>query len=1022
VRTKLIKVLFIIYLSLGLVSFATAQRLTGSIKGKITDTEGFPLPGAFIYVSSPDLLGIQTYITSDAGTIRFPSLPPGRYQILVEMPGFKTVNIENIIVRVGKTTSIHVTMEMTNIEEEITLTVPTPIADVESAKIGFVLEKELLNNIPVTRNLSDLVDSVSGVLSESIYNKQTHIVQGSSARSNIYSFDGVNMNDPVGMHLLTDINFDVIKEIELETAAHPAETGLPDGGFINVVTKSGQNGLNGEAILYYGSENIASNLWPEEELSTMGVSSPSMDKSLWDISLSLGGAFLEDRLWFFGNARYITQERTTPFILWTDPQGKNHEEYTWRNNEIMGFFKLTGQFGAQLRIAGMFNYVNRYRPTHEYPLSWNLTEEATRIMDHEKNYTLGGTLNYIMDRNTFVDMKIGFVDHHLPLLLNEQAVGNPQYFNAGTDHAWGSAQFNETQKNRRFQAGAYLTRFQDNFLGGNHELKLGAEYEFTYGEWSTWKKDNLLLDYYYGNPYYYGLSESPTTDSTVGKGRIYFYITDIAEGILNPKTELRRLGFYIQDTATIASRLTLSLGLRFDRNTSRLLPHAKEASGNPVSLDKIGEELIEPLYGVNPYDKNAVQEWKNIMTWNSFSPRLGLSFDIYGNGKTVFKASYARYTEYLMLQYLYPLNPLYPGRFHQFYWYDENMDGNVDLDDTFALFPEDYSLYTEEYYKKRVAPDIKSPYLDEFTIGVQHELFKDFSVQINGIYKVKRNILENVRYDPRLDKDWYTIEEDTEGWWIPFNTVVPGVDDYPDTPVTVYFWSEDAPPAFDRLKNVPELERKYQALEFVLKKRMSNNWQLYGSVILSKAYGNIGLGYSANSGITSAGDSPNYFVNLTENSSLDYDRPLVIKLMGTYRFPYDFYLSFYYIHLSGAPWARSVTIYPPSSWAEEENAYGTFVNVLLEEPGTRRNDALDNLNLRIEKEFKLKDVGRISIYVDILNALGNKYRSIIQNDGGIWFPSGENTTEGLRVLSSNYKRIVAVTGVRTFRLSLKFRF
>jgi hypothetical protein len=824
------------------------------------------------------------------------------------------------------------------------------------------------------------------------------------------------------MHLLTDINFDVIEEIELETAAHPAEIGNTDGGYINVITKSGQNRINGEATVYLGSEKTSSNLWPSEELSTMGVSSPPLDKRLWDFSLSIGGAFLEDRLWFFGNARYLTQKRTTPFIPWTDPQGENHEEYTWGNNEILGFFKLTGQIGAQLRVAAMFHYVNRYRPAHEFLLSWNLAEEATRIMDHEKNYTLSGTLNYILDQNTFIDLRAGYVDHHLPLHLNEQAVENPQYFNEGTGHVWGSAQFNETQQNRRFHGGAHLTRFQDNFLGGNHELRLGAEYEYTHGERSAWKEDNLLLDYFYGSPYYFGLDESPATSNIVGKGRIYFTLTGKEEGNLNPKTEMRRLGFYIQDTVTFASRLTLSLGLRFDRSTSKLLPHTKEASGNPVSLSNIGEELIESLYGVNPYAENNVQEWNDLMTWNSFSPRLGLSFDIYGNGKTVFKASYARYTEYLMHQYLYPLNPFSPGRFHQFYWYDENMDENVDLNDTYALFPEDYSLYSEESYKKRIDPDIESPYLDEFTIGVQHEFFKDFSVRINGIYKVKRNIIENVRYAPALDQDWYTIEEDTKGWWIPFSTIVPGVDDYPDTPVTVYFWSKDAPLAFDRIKNVPELERKYQALEFVLKKRMSNNWQLYGSVILSKSSGNIGLGYNASSGFTSAGESPNYFVNLSENPALDYDRPLVIKLMGTYRFPYDFYLSFFYTHMSGTPWARRVTVYPPSSWSEEENAFGAFMNVLLEEPGTRRNNAQDNLNLRIEKEFRLKRAGRISLYVDIINALGNKYRSIIQNDGGFWFPASENTTEGTRILSSDYKRIVAVTGVRTFRLSLNFRF
>jgi len=1021
VSKKLINVLFLLCLFLGLSSTAIAQRQTGSIKGKITDNQGLPLARAFVYVSSPALLGVKTYFTSDTGLIRFPNLPPGRYEILAELPEFKTTNIKNIIIQAGKTAILNITMERSTAEEEITIKFPSPMLDVESAKITSVIDKELLENIPMGRDLYHIVNLTPGLIQEGVPYLQTSIIHGSTVRANTYSFDGMSMNDPGKMVLLTHINFDILEEIELGTAAHPVEVGYTEGGYINVVTKSGGNKLNGEVIIWYTSNKVASNLWPEEELSSMGVSPPVMDKYFWDLSFSLGGSFLEDKLWFFGNSRLIDQKRTTPFFPWIDPQEKSHQEYTWYNKEKMAFIKLTNQFSSQLKITGMFNYFDRHRPVHQSFLSWNLTEEATRILDNEKNYLVNGAVIYNINQNTFFNLKGGYVYHRFSLLLNEEGRDNPRYFNEGTGQLWGSARFNEKVLHKRFQAGACLTRFQDSFLGGNHELKIGAEYEYAYGEWNTWKEDNLLIDYYYGSPYYFGLSESPATGNTVGKGRIHFYITGKEESEFSPKNEQRRYSFYIQDSATFASRFTLSLGLRFDRSHAKQLAFLKKASGNPVSL-AIGEELIEPLSEINPYGENDMFEWKNMMIWNAWSPRVGLSFDIFGNGKTVFKASFSRYSEYSMLQYLSNLNPFCPGRSHQFFWYDENMDGQVDINDTYTLFPEDYRLYIEDYYKKKIAPDIKSPYTNEFTVGLQQEVFSDFSVRINYIHKNKSNIFENVLYDPDLGKDWYTIDQDTENWWLPFTTIVPGNNDYPDTPVTVYFWSKNAPLSFDRVKNVPELKRKYQALEFVFKKRMSNNWQLYGSLVLSKTTGNIGLGYDVSSGFSAAGGSPNYFINFPENSRLDFDRPLVIKLMGTYRFPYDFFLSFSYIHMSGTPWIRSILICPPSSWTEEKNAYGTYMNVLLEEPGTRRNKPYNNLDCRIEKEFRLGDKGRISFYVDIINALGNKYQFITQNDGGFWFPSEENSTEGIRVLSSNYNKITSVLGTRAFRLSLKLSF
>ena len=1022
---KIFIFLLILSLSTGIASRAFAQGQTGSIKGKITDKAGNPLPDTFIYVSSPAMLGIRTYLSSKTGAIRFPGLSPGIYKMMAEKPEFKTVNIEDIIVKVGQTVNLDITLEATLIEEEITSNIPSPTLDEESTKTSVNIDRDLLNNIPFARNLHEIINSAAGVTPYSVPNQKASSVHGSTVRANIYTLDGIIMNDPSGMHLLTNINFDIIEEVELETAAHPAQVRFTEGGYINVVAKSGGNRFRGDINLYYADEKLGSTLMSEEEISETGASPPPLDRYLGDFSFSLGGALLEDKIWFFTNARFISLSRTTDFIPWIDPQGNNHKGFSWQGNEKMGFFKLTSQFIPQLKVTGMFNYFERYRSASESPLSWNLSKEATQILDHEKNLTASGTLSYIFDQNTFGDLKAGYIEHSLPLRLDAKWRDNPQYFNEGTGHFWGSAGFNETQLKKRFQVGAYLTRFQEDFFG-DHEFKSGVEYEFASGEWTTWKTDNLLQHYFYGNPYYFdpnyfGQAVSPVTGNPVDKGKVSFSIAGKAEGGLS-QNELSRLSLFAQDSVSFGRRLTLFLGLRFDRSSTKLLSSQKGESGNPVSL-KIGGELIEPLYGVNPYSTNIVPEWQNIVVWNALSPRFGLSFDILGNGKHLFKASFSRYTEYLMLDYLRALNPFYARRSHQFNWFDENMDGIVDVDDTYTLYPEDLRSYSEEDYKKRIAPDIKPPYTDEFTIGLHQELFKDFSIRINYIQKTKRNIIENVLYDPDSDKDWYTIAQDTQGWWIPFETIVPEVDDFPDTQVSAYYRSSNTPVLFYQVKNVPELKRKYQALEIAFQKRMLNNLQLIGSLVISKTTGNIGLNYDASSGFSRAADNPNFLlVNLPEDSSLDFDRPLVLKLMGTYKLPYDFFASCYYTYMSGTPLPRSVTVIPPASWVQDNNAYSEPATVLLEKPGTRRAEPYHNFDLRIEKEFGFGSSGKISIYVDILNALGKKYSFISKNDGGFWFPDAENTTQGTRVLSENYKKITSLSGTRMIRLGLNLRF
>jgi len=340
-RLKVVKksfgILAILFFLTGLTSFTLAQTYTGTLRGKIISKEGVALPNASIYLSSPNLLGIQTYFTSETGNLIFPGLPPGFYRLMVEIPGYKTVSIDNIIIRAGKTVHLNITMETTPTEEKITRTIPTPTIDAVSPKNSTSIDKDLLRHIPFLRNLADVIDSMPGVATERVPFLKRSFIHGQDAQENTFAFDGLFITDPSDRHLITHFTFETVEEIEVETAAHPAEVGVTEGGYVNVITKSGAGRSGGELIIYHTSDNVSSLLRTEEALNSPGISPPALDKRLWDFSLSLGGVLYEDRLSYFGNARVLSQKRTTPFIPWTDPQGIEHEELHRSNVEKMGF-------------------------------------------------------------------------------------------------------------------------------------------------------------------------------------------------------------------------------------------------------------------------------------------------------------------------------------------------------------------------------------------------------------------------------------------------------------------------------------------------------------------------------------------------------------------------------------------------------------------------------------------------------------------------------------------------------------
>jgi len=1020
------KRIFIPLLLLGLVPglaiHAFSQQQLGVIKGRITDTEGFPLPGAYVYVLSPSLIGVSNYVTADTGHFTFPSLFPGIYKIIVEMPGFKTANVNDISVHAGSTASLNIELEASQIEEEVTLADIVPVMDSQASRMAAVIGQEFVKHLPLGRSLAEIIKLAPGVVPDPDSYDQAVSVNGSTVRANAGLLDGINLNDPSSGFLSSTMNFDVIEEIEVENSAHSASSGPTEGGRILVVSKIGGNSFRGSLSATHNNHSLSQVLWSQADLDEMSAPSPLLDKNLWDLSLTMGGPLLPDRAWFFSNVRFNYQSRNTSFLPQTDPQGLPHDAYDWSNREVMGFFKLSGQATSQIRFHASFGFFDRYRPVAEIDPGRDLSLDATHALDHYRAYTGIGMANIKLNQNSFIDLRAGYSSQKIPSLLNSKTASGPRYLDVVSGLIWGSGDINKTESNSRLQAGAVISRFQDGLLlGGRHELKAGGEYEQSGVEYDQWKEDNLVLYYAGASPYLYGSAPSPTSGNTVGKGRVSFFMTSGNQDGHVFRNEFKRFGAFAQDSVTFGERVTLNLGFRFDRSYIERFSGIKGAAGNAVSTE-IGAELIEPVYGFNPYDLAGTAEADTMFAWNGWSPRAGLTIDLFKTGRTILRASYSRTADVLGLYYSLPLFPFDGSRLHSFYWYDENADGKVDSDDSYDLMPDDYRIYDQNFYNKRFDPGLAPPYTGEITAGLTQEIFRDFTLDMRFVSKSQSDLVENVLYSPELDQDWYMLSPRTEPWWVPFQTIIPGVDEYDNTAVTVYFRSINAPRLFDRLKNVPELKRTYRAAAFSFEKKMSHRWQLAGSLVLSRASGYAGLNAMGSSGFTDSASSPNAFVNITDKARLDLDRPVVAKIMGTYRLPYEFYLSAFFIHTSGAPWARTVTVYPPAAWAQEHDAAPSYMKVFLEAPGTRRFRSRKTLDIRLEKDFSLRRLGRFRAYLDVLNVTGSKYSYRDLNDAGLWLPDSENAATGTRILDPHYKNYLLAAGVRTFRFNLTLNF
>ena len=635
---KFSKILFTVILCFTMVAIVHAQTQTGSIRGTVVDPDGNPLPGVIITTASPQMQGALSYTSSGTGEFRAPSLPPGTYSITAQLQGFKTLISEGIIVRVGMAVEVELKMELSAIDEQVTVRATSPVVDMQTSKITQIVSSEVMRNIPVSRNLWSVIALAPGMVVNPLSEASSVVAHGSANDQNLVKMDGVNiMSLGANSGTSTAVTFDIMDEIEMITGGQPAEVGQTSGVFINLVTKSGGNKFSGGAQLYYTDQKFNQVMFPDSELRALGMGKANAPVYDYDADLLFGGPIFKDRLWFYSSVSMLASKKWEGFKP-TTFQGKSYEDYTNPSTQAKAFLKFTGQISESLKIMGTLHFT---RPTgssaYGYQTTSGLIAQEARLDTVNLTWTATANLQWILNSNTFMNLRGGYVRNSRDITKFPGAEENYKIIDMYTGYTFGTAGMAATGSNTTWTGSSISPGFRTHSWGGSHEFKAGVDFDSYRGVYSYYGSPLYPWYIYNNNVYYYrGLYGLTGPHPVYGDGRFGVMAQPPRTGTEGCLGNHTRISGFVQDTWTIKKRLTLNLGVRYDYYDAWCPPSV--FGGNEGFTLDLGAYYLEPLWGINPLATRSFPGWDHILEWKTFSPRVGLNFDVFGNGKTTLKA------------------------------------------------------------------------------------------------------------------------------------------------------------------------------------------------------------------------------------------------------------------------------------------------------------------------------------------------------------------------------------------------
>jgi hypothetical protein len=673
---------------------------TGVITGLVRSTDGLPLPGVTVEASSMVLQGRRMASTDVNGIYSLRGLPPGTYSLAFSLSEFRPLTQE-VELKVGGVTDASVTMVLATRAETVLVTGGT-ISPLSTRTSGRTYPKSEIDTLPVGRRPIDLAEFSPG-LTGSPFNPGQVMISGGYAFDNVFMINGVDVNDNIFGTSNNLFIEDAIQEASVVTSAIPASYGRFSGGVINIVTKSGGNTFSGSF-----RENLSNPKWIDETPRETRNNIAHQDILNKSHEATFGGPVVRDRLWFFSAGRY---ERASTPLTFAQTGGS----YTRADTNKRGELKLTGTI----------------RPDHTLHVAYtnNSTQEANRgfsttalldastlvtrqlpnsLLAVDYNATLGSalftTLRYSQKKQSFrnnggTNTDIGAGS---PFRTLGVAPGVPPGLFYSAPYL--DATDPEDRNNRQVSGSVSYLGSSERL--GTHDLSGGFEHFISTGVGGNSQSPTghvFVTDYVTegGRPVVDSRGV-PVARFIPGVSQVWTFLA--ARGA---RMDIKTTSMYVQDRWFVSPRLTLNLGARLESATGR-------ATGDITTVDA-----------------------------TTLAPRLGATFDITGEGRTIIQATYGHYSgKYSQIQFALNTNVGRPSEIDYVY------TGPPGEGSSFA--PDfDVRNYTQVVFANfpnanvRTASDLRSPVVREFTIGIGRELWQRGSVRATFVSRDTNHFVED---------------------------------------------------------------------------------------------------------------------------------------------------------------------------------------------------------------------------------------------------------------------------------------
>lgn len=961
--------------------FVSAQEF-GAIKGTVMDANGEPLPGVTVTLTGSKIV-LQSVVASEKGNFRFLNLPVADdYAVKFELDGFNTLVRDQLVIVFGRDLNLEITLQMADISEEIVVLGQAPVIDRKRAQVGVNVGSEMIMGLPTARNPWVIMSLIPGVLVDredvggnEAGQQSSYYGHGSSEDDNTWGIDGANITDNSALGAAPAyVNISSYEEVQINYGNNDirSQTG---GVQINLISKRGGNAYSGTFYL-----DLERNAWQADnvpdDLTELGYSAAGINR-LYLYGANFGGPLVRDKLWFY--LSWGVQDIDALTL-------SGESDRTWL---VSGYGRMDFQITPNLK----FNFFTEYDNKQKWNRAdWGYTQQDPDALWNQigPSSFYKGELEYIIG-DLYLNAKASFMGGPFTLApvqgeRTSDGSGNymvqsyyPSYYMSGNIYEYGT---DRDQINANV-SGIY---FAEDVLGGDHEFKFGVDYVTATTTTHAYYEANLNLNYW-------------GPDDTLPNGEWW-------EAWLNRDYMLNysfdRISAFLQDTVTFG-KLAMNLGLRYDQEKSLVKNVDIPAS---VWLPQ-----YMPAVKIDKYDPGV--------KWSVFSPRLSLTYDLFGTGKDILKLSLARYGSQSGNNLADRVNPVGWTEI-DLLWQDNNEDGRVTSDELFGYdwdtgelkdpSDPDYWLWYSSSVNpddpssivslSRYDPNYNSPLLDELSISYEKELFSDFATRLEFFYKKRHN--QTWRRSIKADGEFETEN----------NYYVAGQDD--TVGYNIYGRNELYP--YEYITNHQKMYDRYLGAQLVFTKRLSNKWMFNGSFTYSdwkRFYEGEYLGIidDIKSNVMNYGLNNQEFFNggvVAPESGGSGVRDIYVnsrwqlKLSGMYQFPLGINFSGVFSAREGYVMPTNVRVYMPGIGYGElygnPDGGGKF--------GDQRLPTFWVLNFRVEKVFQVSDSSSVTLSADAFNVTN----------------SAHALKKELRISADDFGQDLRILNPRVFRIGVRFNF